>query len=84
MSNHLNISEDYVGQFFRNNVGFSPQDYIEHRRMERAIELLRENSDQIKSISSVVGYRDTAYSCRRFKLMFGVQAGKMKKRINEF
>ena len=42
------------------------------------------NSDQIKSISSVVGYRDTAYFCRRFKLMFGVQAGKMKKRINEF
>ena len=84
LSNHLNISEDYVGQFFRNNVGFSPQDYIEHRRMERAIELLRENSDQIKSISSVVGYRDTAYFCRRFKLMFGVQAGKMKKRINEF
>ena len=52
--------------------------------MERDIELLRENSDQIKSISSVVGYRDTAYFCRRFKLMFGVQAGKMKKRINEF
>ena len=84
LSNHLNISEDYVGQFFRNNVGFSPQDYIEHRRMERAIELLRENSDQIKSISNVVGYRDVAYFCRRFKLMFGVQAGKMKKRINEF
>ena len=84
LSNHLNISEDYVGQFFRNNIGFSPQDYIEHRRMERAIELLRENSDQIKSISNEVGYRDTAYFCRRFKLMFGVQAGKMKKRINEF
>ena len=83
LSNHLNISEDYVGQFFRNNIGFSPQDYIEHRRMERAIELLRENSEQIKSISNVVGYKDTAYFCRRFKLMFGVQAGKMKKRINE-
>ena len=44
---------------------------------------LSRNSEQIKSISNVVGYRDTAYFCRRFKLMFGVQAGKMKKRINE-
>jgi AraC family transcriptional regulator of arabinose operon len=84
LSNHLNISEDYVGQFFRNNIGFSAQDYIEHRRMERAIELLREKSNTIKTISNDVGYKDTAYFCRRFKLMFGVQAGKMKKRINEF
>ncbi len=84
LSNHLNISEDYVGQFFRNNIGFSAQDYIEHRRMERAIELLREKSNTIKNISNDVGYKDTAYFCRRFKLMFGVQAGKMKKRLNEF
>ena len=83
ISNHLNISEDYVSQFFRNNIGFSPQDYIEHRRMERAINLIREKSDAIKVISNDVGYRDTAYFCRRFKLMFGVQAGKMKKRLNE-
>ena len=51
--------------------------------MERAINLIREKSDAIKVISNDVGYRDTAYFCRRFKLMFGVQAGKMKKRLNE-
>ena len=83
ISNHLNISEDYVGQFFRNNIGFSPQDYIEHKRMEKAIKLLREESNAIKAISNDVGYRDTAYFCRRFKLMFGVQDGKMRKRLNE-
>ena len=83
IANHLNISEDYVGQFFRNNIGFSPQDYIEHKRMEKAIKLLREESNAIKAISNDVGYRDTAYFCRRFKLMFGVQAGKMRKRLNE-
>ena len=52
--------------------------------MERAIELLREKSNTIKTISNEVGYKDTAYFCRRFKVMFGVQALKMKKRINEF
>ena len=79
----MNISEDYVGQFFRNNIGFSPQDYIEHRRMEKAIKILREKTDAIKVISNDVGFKDTAYFCRRFKMMFGVQAGKMKKRLNE-
>ena len=83
ISNHLNISEDYVGQFFKNSIGFSPQDYIEHKRMERAIELLRENENAVKVISNEVGYKDTAYFCRRFKLMFGVQAGKMRKRLGE-
>ena len=83
LSDHLNISEDYVGQFFKNNIGFSPQDYIEHRRMEKAIKMLREDSEAIKVISNDVGFRDTAYFCRRFKMMFGVQAGKMKKRLNE-
>ena len=83
ISNHLNISEDYVGQFFKNSIGFSPQDYIENQRMERAIELLRENENAVKVISNEVGYKDTAYFCRRFKLMFGVQAGKMRKRLGE-
>ena len=83
ISNHLNISEDYVGQFFKNSIGFSPQDYIEHIRMERAIELLREDENAVKVISNEVGYKDTAYFCRRFKLMFGVQAGKMRKRLGE-
>ena len=83
LSKHLNISEDYVTQFFRNNIGFSPQDYIEERRMEKAIQLIREDKDAIKVISNDVGFKDTAYFCRRFKLMFGVQAGKMRKRLNE-
>ena len=83
LSNHLNISEDYVSQFFRNSIGFSPQDYIEHKRMEKAIELLRNEKNAVKVISNEVGYKDTAYFCRRFKMMFGVQAGKMRKRLGE-
>ena len=51
--------------------------------MEKAIQLIREDKDAIKVISNDVGFKDTAYFCRRFKLMFGVQAGKMRKRLNE-
>ena len=51
--------------------------------MEKAIKILREKTDAIKVISNDVGFKDTAYFCRRVKMMFGVQAGKMKKRLNE-
>ena len=83
LADFLNISEEYVGQYFKNNTGYSPQDYIELRRMEEAIKMLRSDDESIKVIGMKVGFKDTAYFCRRFKLMFGVQAGKMRKRLNE-
>ncbi|GAB4339955.1 MAG: hypothetical protein OHK0038_19300 [Flammeovirgaceae bacterium] len=75
-----NVSEDYVGQYFKMLTGINPQDYIEYQRMEKAIDLLRTSKKNIRTIGKEVGYRDTAYFCRRFKMMFGIPAGKMRKR----
>ncbi|MCS6833416.1 MAG: AraC family transcriptional regulator [Flammeovirgaceae bacterium] len=77
-----NVSEDYVGQYFKMLTGINPQDYIEYQRMEKAIDLLRTTKKNIRTIGKEVGYRDTAYFCRRFKMMFGIPAGKMRKREN--
>lgn len=75
-----NVSEDYVGQYFKMLTGINPQDYIEYQRMERAVSLLRTSKKSIREIGSEVGYKDTAYFCRRFKMMFGIPAGKMRRR----
>ena len=75
-----NVSEDYVGQYFKMLTGINPQDYIEYQRMERAVSLLRTSKKSIRDIGSEVGYKDTAYFCRRFKMMFGIPAGKMRRR----
>ena len=75
-----NVSEDYVGQYFKMLTGINPQDYIEYQRMERAVSLLRTTKKSIREIGSDVGYKDTAYFCRRFKMMFGIPAGKMRRR----
>jgi AraC-like DNA-binding protein len=74
------VSEDYVGQYFKALTGINPQDYIEAQRMEKAVELLRTSRLSIREIGKECGYKDTAYFCRRFKMMFGVPAGKMRKR----
>jgi len=74
------VSEDYVGQYFKILTGINPQDYIEYQRMEKAVALLRTSKKSIRKIGLEVGYRDTAYFCRRFKMMFGIPAGKMRKR----
>lgn len=75
-----NVSEDYVGQYFKMLTGINPQDYIEYQRMEAAVNLLRTTKDSIRDIGKQVGYKDTAYFCRRFKMMFGIPAGKMRDR----
>ena len=75
-----NVSEDYVGQYFKMLTGINPQDYIEYQRMELALDLLRTTKKSIRNIGAEVGYKDTAYFCRRFKMMFGIPAGKMRRR----
>lgn len=75
-----NVSEDYVGQYFKLLTGINPQDYIEYQRMEEAVKLLRTTKKSIRVIGKEVGYKDTAYFCRRFKMMFGIPAGKMRRR----
>ncbi len=48
--------------------------------MEIAVVLLRTSKRSIREIGHDVGYKDTAYFCRRFKMMFGLSAGKMRRR----
>lgn len=74
------VSEDYVGQYFKMLTSINPQDYIEYQRMEAAVSLLRTTKKSIRDIGREVGYKDTAYFCRRFKMMFGIPAGKMRRR----
>ena len=74
------VSEDYVGQYFKMLTGINPQDYIEYQRMEMAVNLLRTTKKSIRDIGQEIGYKDTAYFCRRFKMMFGIPAGKMRRR----
>jgi AraC-like DNA-binding protein len=80
LANVANVSEDYVGQYFKMLTGINPQDYIEYQRMETAVNLLRTSKKSIRDIGKEVGYKDTAYFCRRFKMMFGIPAGKMRRR----
>jgi AraC-like DNA-binding protein len=80
LANVANVSEDYVGQYFKMLTGINPQDYIEYQRMEMAVNMLRTSKKSIREIGAEVGYKDTAYFCRRFKMMFGSPAGKMRRR----
>jgi AraC-like DNA-binding protein len=75
-----NVSEDYVGQYFKFLTGSNPQDYVEYQRMELSLDLLRTSKISIRELAKRVGYKDVAYFCRRFKIVYGIPAAKMRKR----
>ena len=76
----VNVSGDYIGQYFKTLTGINPQDYIEFQRMQKAVTLLRETGYNISDVGRKVGYKDSSYFCRRFKIMFGISAGRMRRR----
>jgi AraC-like DNA-binding protein len=73
-----NISEDYIGQYFKKLTGISLQTYIENQRLEEAMRLLKNTNQRIYKIGHQVGFIDSAYFCRRFKLKFKVPATKIR------
>jgi YesN/AraC family two-component response regulator len=77
------VSDKYLGQYFKGLTGMKPQDFVEYKRMQRAVGLLKSTKMSIDFISKGVGYNDTAYFCRRFKTMYGIPPGKLRQRHNE-
>ncbi|OJW71275.1 MAG: hypothetical protein BGO68_01030 [Candidatus Amoebophilus sp. 36-38] len=73
------ISEDYMGQYFKLAMNERPQAYVEYQRMKKAIHLLQTTSKAIQTIAKEIGLKDTAYFCRRFKNLFGMQPSKARK-----
>lgn len=74
-----NVSEEYFGQMFKKMMSESAQQFVEERRMQKAVELLRETNLTVGEIAKQVGYTDTPYFCRRFKKRFTVSATEFKK-----
>ena len=61
------MSRSYFAKEFRRCTGDSVMDYIIRKRMELAIEMMREGETSQKKISERVGYGDIKYFQRSFK-----------------
>ena len=78
------LSEDYIGQFFKNLTNQNLQDFIENQRLEMALDKLNSTSDSIAEIAFSVGFKDPAYFSRRFKLKYTVNANSIRNSKSTF
>lgn len=74
-NNNLTISElakkvflepAYFSRLFKQTTSYSPKEYINKIRLEKAKELLTTTSHSIKNIANTVGYKDSLYFSRLF------------------
>lgn len=68
----LEVSEAYLSQFFKEQVGVKFTNYVEDKRINKAIELLKCSKMAIKDIAIHVGYNSSHAFRRAFKKVTGV------------
>jgi len=63
----MNFHPHYFSKWFKKETGQTFSDYLTHKRIEKAKELMKQNDLHVKEISYHVGYNDPNYFSRVFK-----------------
>ena len=67
----VNLSVSRLAHLFREEVGVSPQQFLEAQRLERAKQLLALTADSVKEIAYRLGFSSAFYFSLRFKRYTG-------------
>jgi AraC family transcriptional regulator of arabinose operon len=68
----VNLSVSRFAHLFREQLGVSPQQFVERRRLDAACRLLELTARPIASVAAEVGYPDPLYFSTRFRLHTGL------------
>ena len=74
-----NVSKRHFISFFQQYTSYTPIDYLNNFRIERAKTLLTSTNMQISAISQEVGFQDEFYFSRMFKKRVGIAPSKYRK-----
>lgn len=72
MAKNIGLNKNYFSNFFKENVGISPQQYLIQFRMNKACELMKNSTLTISDISRSVGYNDPLGFSKIFKKAMGI------------
>lgn len=74
------VSEGYFRREFKKEYGVSCKEYINSRRLNGALKMLRESEESLKSIAKNFRYSDTAYLSRVIKKRTGLSPMEYRRR----
>lgn len=73
-----NISPAYFRRVFKANTGVTPSKYIEEKRLEYALSVIKEQRYPISKVSEMSGYTDPLYFGKVFKKKYGISPSYVK------
>ena len=71
MARFCNLSTDYFAHQFKACTGYSPVQYLNQLRIEKAKEMLLTESLSVSEVAALVGYKDPLYFSKAFKKATG-------------
>jgi len=80
ISEQCQMSSTYLNVKFKNETGYTFNDYLNRYRIQKAVDLLRENQYRIYEIAEMVGFSDYKYFIKVFKKYIGYSPARF---INE-
>ena len=81
LASKYNISMGRLSEMIKENLKVNFSDYIASLRIQRAKELLRDESISIQEIAEIVGYNDYFYFTKVFKKVEGISPSKYRKEM---
>ena len=80
----LSYSKYYISHVFKEKTGFTVLNYITKRKIEIAIELLKNNTLKMSSIAEKLNYESTQSFSKMFKKHTGMSPSQFKKSADKF
>ncbi|MEM9737528.1 MAG: AraC family transcriptional regulator [Bacteroidota bacterium] len=81
IAQQVRLNKDYIGQFFTKHTHMNLQTYVQMVRLNKALEMLKSTELKIQEISKAVGFRDFAYFCKQFRILFGNSPKRLQKKF---
>jgi AraC family transcriptional regulator, arabinose operon regulatory protein len=78
----VNLSRSHYTEIFHRVTGYAPLMYLNHLRMQCAVQLLNSSNLSIKAISEHLGFSDQFYFSRAFTKLHGHSPSEHRKRYN--
>ena len=79
LARHVGLSISRLGHLFRQQVGLTPQQFVERERITRAKQLLELTSRTVAAVAQEVGYENPFYFTLRFKKHTGLSPTNWRK-----
>lgn len=81
LSEHLNINLSYLCRQFKKATGKTITCFVQERKVEEAMHLLKQKTFTVTSVSQLLGFSSTSYFCAIFKKYTGMTpAGYQRKK----